>query len=274
MADKKKVFISWSGDYTKAVAIILKEWLEELFDQVETFVSDRDIEAGARSLSVIEGQLKDTSFGMILVTPENMGSQWINFEAGALSKEVADSDARVVPVLFGQLDTPAKLTGPLAQFQAKVFDKQMLDVLSTLGRLLGVKEDVVKRRYDRTWEDVNKRVAAIEVKEKAADSSEESVRPVEDMVEETLTIVRELRRRTVGTRARTGMTLKEFGDRADNFLKRMGVESKTATDHEGRLVFELHGPTQEEETQFKAFIVEQADKYQLEGLFRIDVTPF
>lgn len=199
MSDKTKVFISWSGEYTKRVAIILKRWLDEMFDQVETFVSDRDIEAGQRSLAIIEGQLANASVGLVLTTQSNQQSQWLNFEAGALSKEVSDSQARVVPILLGDLTSPAQLTGPIAQFQAKRWDREsMLDLVVSLGRLVDVTEEVVRRRFERSWEEVAGDVSAVDDR-----STPLPKRSVDEMAEESLTLVRRIAGKVDGAFARS-----------------------------------------------------------------------
>src|SRR3712207_1416071 len=108
-----KVFISWSGPQSKAVAEALRVWLKLVIQSVEPFVSSQDIAKGDRGLRVIANELEETSFGIVCVTRENSLTPWINFEAGALSKTVGEG--RVVPFL---LDMPVSdLTGPLAQFQ-------------------------------------------------------------------------------------------------------------------------------------------------------------
>src|SRR5690606_29258703 len=44
-----KIFIGWSGTRSKAIARELRAWLPLLFDNVEPFMSDVDIDAGSRS---------------------------------------------------------------------------------------------------------------------------------------------------------------------------------------------------------------------------------
>ncbi|MCK9899358.1 toll/interleukin-1 receptor domain-containing protein, partial [Frankia sp. Cpl3] len=109
-----KVFVSWSGDTSKSVAEIFREWLPVLIHDVDVFVSSQDIGGGTRALDVLADELEATSYGLILTTRATQSSPWINFEAGALAKHVAKS--RVVPVLvdLGVSD----LKNPLAQFQA------------------------------------------------------------------------------------------------------------------------------------------------------------
>jgi tetratricopeptide (TPR) repeat protein len=89
-------------------------------------MSDRDLEAGQRWNEEISSKLKDTHFGIICLTRENLGAPWLLFEAGALAKAV--DSARVVPVLLGV--RRSDLTFPLAQFQAAEADESGLRSLA------------------------------------------------------------------------------------------------------------------------------------------------
>src|SRR4051794_8953617 len=100
MAEPPKVFISWSGAYSRAIAAAVRDWIPLLFDTVTPFMSDHDIAAGERGLTVIETELEGTQFGIIVVTEENQHAPWLNFEAGALSKIITqDRKQRVAPLL-------------------------------------------------------------------------------------------------------------------------------------------------------------------------------
>lgn len=147
-----KVFISWSGNLAKSVALALREWLPLLFDRVAPWASDTDIAAGQRGLAQIEAELAGTSFGLVVVTAENQHAPWLNFEAGALSKTVAgDTEHRVVPLLV-DLAGPAELTGPLAQFQAKMARKDgVRDVVRSLAAVARVDPAMAGRRFDAYW---------------------------------------------------------------------------------------------------------------------------
>jgi hypothetical protein len=91
-----KVFISWSGQKSREVAVALRDWLPLVINSVEPFVSSEDINAGTRWQGEIAGALQTTNFGLVCVTRENHGAPWLNFEAGALAKAVDSS--RVVPL--------------------------------------------------------------------------------------------------------------------------------------------------------------------------------
>jgi hypothetical protein len=186
-----KVFLSWSGDLAKQVAIDLRELLPVIFDGVTPWVSDRDIEAGGRGLHEISRMLDETAFGIIVTTRDNQDSQWLNFEAGALSKRFdTDNQTHVIPLLV-DMESIAELTGPLTQFQAKLLNQQGVeDVLIAIGVSLGVSDDVVKRRLRNEWEEFEARIA--NRRENTSRPSQKPKRGVDSMVEETLELVRSL----------------------------------------------------------------------------------
>jgi hypothetical protein len=86
-----KVFLSWSGEKSRAVATALRAWLPYVNAEVEPWMSESDIEPGARWSAEIAKELESTSFGIACVTSGNQGSPWLNFEAGALAKQLSTS---------------------------------------------------------------------------------------------------------------------------------------------------------------------------------------
>jgi len=130
------VFLSWSGERSKVVAIALRQWLPLVLHFVKPWLSDRDIASGDRWAIEIGEQLQDTQFGIVCLTPDNLHAEWILFEAGALSKSL--SEGAVVPYLF-DLDF-SSLRGPLAQFQGRKSDRE-----STFALL----QDINQRASDR-----------------------------------------------------------------------------------------------------------------------------
>jgi TIR domain len=93
----------------------LGDWLPDVINSIDPFVSTADIAAGTRWANEIAGELEASNFGIVCVTRENQRQPWINFEAGALAKHVGSS--RVVPLAIDL--TPSDVTPPLGQFQAK-----------------------------------------------------------------------------------------------------------------------------------------------------------
>lgn len=108
-----KIFISWSKPRSMALATALADWLPRVVQSVQCFQSDEGIRAGQRWLTEINAELEASNFGILCVTPENIGEPWLNFEAGAIAKQVS-AGIRVVPVTLGF--SPSLLEAPLGQF--------------------------------------------------------------------------------------------------------------------------------------------------------------
>jgi len=108
-----QVFISWSGDPSKAVAGALKSWLRYVFPRLEVWMSEQDIRAGTKWGVELGWALTECKLGIICLTPESLNSNWLAFEAGALFAAIDGS--RVIPFRY-QLST-SDIRPPLSQFQ-------------------------------------------------------------------------------------------------------------------------------------------------------------
>lgn len=185
-----KVFISWSGKRSKAMANALKEWIPLIVQHAEPFVSDKDISAGDRWAQAIAGELESSNFGILCITPENISSEWIMFEAGALSK--AMQDAKVIPLLFG-LEL-SDLSGPLQQFQALKVDEQgMLDALKAINAASDNKTEdaTIEQLVPVLWSQLQAKLDAIP--ERA--DTEKHMRPQTEIMEDLVSQVRGLNTR-------------------------------------------------------------------------------
>ncbi len=126
-----KVFLSWSGDASHKVALILREWLPSVIQSIEPYVSSEDIDKGARWSTDIASELADSSYGILCVTKDNLHAPWLTFEAGALSKTMDKSF--VSPFLFDI--KRSEVNGPILQFQSTVFSKDDIKkLLSSLNK--------------------------------------------------------------------------------------------------------------------------------------------
>lgn len=114
-----KVFVSWSGEYSQAVASLLKKYVPLLLHDVELFVSCHDIESGTKWSHRLSSELDATNYGIICLSPTNLTAPWILFEAGALSKF---EDSSLCSLLIGDL-SPEDVSSPLSQFRNRRFQK-------------------------------------------------------------------------------------------------------------------------------------------------------
>lgn len=129
-----KVFVSWSGERSQAVANFSRDWIACVIQAVKPWVSTRDIDRGALWFGEISGQLQEAAVGVICLTQQNKNQPWILFEAGALAKGL--SSARVCTLLVDL--SPADIRDPLAQFNHTSPTKEGMHALvSTLNGALG-----------------------------------------------------------------------------------------------------------------------------------------
>lgn len=185
-----KVFISWSGERSKALANALREWLPMVLQYVEPWVSDKDISAGDRWAQAIAGELESSNFGIICITPENLNSEWILFESGALSKSMLDG--KVIPLLLG-LEL-SDLSGPLSQFQAqKVEETGIMEVVRSINKVADKKasEQIVSQLVPTLWPKLKETLDNIP----SAKPSGKHMRPQHEILEELVTGVRGLNSR-------------------------------------------------------------------------------
>jgi hypothetical protein len=155
-----KVFISWSGQRSKQIANALREWLPMALQYIEPWVSDKDVSAGERWAQVIAGELEAANFGIICVTPENIHSEWILFEAGALSKSM--QEGKVIPLLFG-LEL-SDLSGPLSQFQAqKLEETGVKEIVKSINKISSTKtsDAIVDQIVPALWPRLSEKVSSI-----------------------------------------------------------------------------------------------------------------
>lgn len=182
-----KVFISWSGERSKALAQGLRDWLPLVLHYVEPWLSEADIEAGERWADAVAKELEASNFGIISVTRENVSSPWILFEAGALAKSLQGS--RVIPLLL-DLDF-RDITGPLAQFQAKKVENSGLsEVIHSINQAAehAVPATREKQLFDALWPEFEKKVGSIPKQASAA----KHTRSQNEILEELVASVRAL----------------------------------------------------------------------------------
>lgn len=187
MANSLDVFISWSGERSRAFALALHEWLKAIVQRANPWMSERDIGPGQRWNEQISARLRDTHFGIICLTPENLNAPWLLFEAGALAKAL--ETASVVPVLLDM--RKADLGFPLAQFQAVEADREgMFQLVLTLNRSLGdqqLPETLLVNIFGRLWGDLEATLRALPPAPPVAGRTERTER---ELLEEVLERIR------------------------------------------------------------------------------------
>ena len=146
-----KLFLSWSGPISHAVADVLHSWLPGVLPAVRPWLASEDIPKGSPWLSSVTDALKTADLGILCVVANNLDARWLNYEAGALAGTGAHP--KVAPVLFGV--SPSAVTGPLAQFQLTVFEREdFLRLLKSINCGLGdraLADATLERLFNASW---------------------------------------------------------------------------------------------------------------------------
>jgi hypothetical protein len=190
-----KVFISWSGQRSAAVADALRYWLPKVIQALEPCMSSDDIEKGTRWRSGLASELEQSSVGIICLTRENLDSTWIHFEAGALSKQ--QQNTYVCTLLFGLEATDVR--EPLAQFQhTRATKDDLRKLVSTINTALGdakLPESELNESFEVWWPRLEERFSRITPEIE----SNLPARTERELLEEILAIVR-MQKAEVGIR--------------------------------------------------------------------------
>ena len=187
-----KVFLSWSGVQSHALANVFRQWLPGVIQAIKPYYSATDVNKGARWVAELTKALEESKAGLIFLTPDNLTAPWIMFEAGALTRSLDKSV--VCPLLFKV--EPSDLSGPLSQFQASKFEKaDIRRVVRTLNSALAeaaLPTEVLEleKVYDMWWPQLEQNVIRL-LKEQAPAPSQ-PVRTDRELLEEVLELSRAL----------------------------------------------------------------------------------
>jgi len=187
-----KVFIGWSGDRSRIVSETLRDWLPNVINAVEPWMSEEDIAKGAHWPSALGRELDQAKFGIICLTAENLQEPWILFEAGVLCKSF--DQARVSPYLFGIENRDIR--PPLSHFQATKAEKEesrkLLRSINEAVKDSGEKhleESRLNTALDKWWPDLEEKLRRV-----PTSTAKVKKREDREILEEILALVRSLAR--------------------------------------------------------------------------------
>jgi hypothetical protein len=170
------------------------------------------------------------------MTPDNLSSTWVHFEAGALAKVVDTS--RVAPVLFRL--KPSDISGPLSQFQLTTnleHDevKKLVQSINSCAGNTSLDVGRLDRAFDAVWFKLKENIAAIEMQSELPLPRRRDLDHVANTLEEVLAL------------ARQQAQIFASGDTVDGLLR--GIE------HRIDRVFERKGYVRDEEAVWRKLIL-------------------
>jgi hypothetical protein len=182
-----KVFISWSETRSEYVAKALSEWLKDVIQTIDPWIS-KHIDSGVTWARELAEQLEQTSFGVACVTPENQFAPWILFEAGAITKK--SSKSFFCPYLIDMKETDLQL--PLSSFQGNLANRDgTWALVQSINKAQAdhiLDDKTLERGFTRCWPEFEKTLQKLP----AAKTKVPPERAVRALQEETLEIVRRM----------------------------------------------------------------------------------
>jgi TIR domain len=184
-----RIFISWSGELSKELAEAVRKWLPSALQYVKPFFTPNDVDKGTKWASEIFKELSGSVVSIIVLTRENLNSNWIMFEAGAISSTI--DRAKVCPLIFDL--EPTDLQGPLAQFQITKFTKEdFRRLFMTINAAAGehkLADGVAETVFQKWWPDLEKELYAI-ISNHLDKRTSPPLRTERKLIEEILLLVR------------------------------------------------------------------------------------
>ena len=150
---------------------------------LDVWMSEHGVSAGERWGQELSEQLETSHFGIVCLTPENLSSSWLIFEAGALSKAIRNS--RVVPYRFGLKSVDVE--PPMAQFQSVDADEEgtrklVMSIHDSVESKLSLTQ--LEETFQLFWPRLANRLSSISRQVPA------QIRSEREMLEELLELVR------------------------------------------------------------------------------------
>lgn len=189
-----KVFLSWSGSLSHAVAQAFAVWLPTVIQECrDPFVSS-DLDKGEAWFQAITDELADSNIGVAFITNDNHSSPWLHFESGAMLTRLQKQ--RICPVVVDLAKTD--YDGPLKNLQlTDLADKNdFYKLVSTINAACDIPlaPSVLRDSFDLRWLTLEAEVAAARnVSEAETPETPKRQRTPDEKIDEILGLVREIR---------------------------------------------------------------------------------
>lgn len=175
-----KIFLSWSGHRSKAMAAAMRDWLPHVIQVADPFFSPQDIGSGEFWDAKLRAEINASKFGIICVTQENVEAPWLNYEAGALAEGL---EGHTAPWLLGMTPEALKST-PMSRLQARLADREGTKaIVESIALRLesAIPPSIISAAADTHWEKLEQRLRDIAPPTKAAPAVSQ-----EDLLQEIL----------------------------------------------------------------------------------------
>jgi hypothetical protein len=162
-----------------------------MFQTLDPFVSSTDISPGTEWFGTIAATLQASALAIICVTPENVGSPWLHWEAGAIGMTITAQGGQTRPVVpyvlgLGLADIPA----PFSMYQGVTATEDgTRRLVSILNEVAPVPNPNLQRNFEMNWPSLDARInSALEALDAA--ETKKALRSDREILEEILELAR------------------------------------------------------------------------------------
>jgi hypothetical protein len=188
-----KIFISWSGDQSKAIATNLYEFLKENIQATDPWISSDDIAKGQNWMNDLMLGLQTSQMGIFCLTNSNLEAKWILFEAGVVASL---PNRNVCTILYNV--KPENVSPPLSHFNSTTFEKEdFRKLLLQINKISKEYSDnkltdaILNKIIDKNWEHFKEKVSN---ELDAIGNMESKIRTDTDKIDELINISRSLQK--------------------------------------------------------------------------------
>ena len=197
-----KVFLSWSGKRSYAVATEFRAWLPKIIQDCRDIYISSQTTKGDAWFSTITAALESADIGVLILTPDNQDAPWLNFEGGALLTNF--DKRRLIPVLVGFKKTD--YVGPMKNLQLTEFDdkEDMRSLLQAINDMTTkpLDKDFLDEEHDLKWQafadSAQRKLEAVVETDSTTTASTGTVRTADDKIDELLELFRDQQRMMTG----------------------------------------------------------------------------
>lgn len=204
-----KVFISWSGERSHRIALLMREWIQVVIQAADAWISGEDVTPGALWLSQFDN-ISGSTNSIVCLTNENKESPVLLYETGVATAMLGTLSSYLLLIDLKPID----VKGPLAQLNHVEPTKEgMLRLLSNINNNTAeyskLKEDILNKTFEVFWPNFELSFNSI-LAETEIHSAPKVVRNDSDILSEILELSRRLDKRVGALEAKSSSDLEEI----------------------------------------------------------------
>ena len=169
-----RIFIGWSGEIGRNVALILGRWLKALFPDIEISTPLDDIMPSWVFVLQDADELKTADYGLICVTKDSVQSSNLYFRAGALSANVDYFTSFLFDVVLSELDASLRAFQSVTDSKDDLwnFVLELASILNKNRTENSINPDNLKKMFDLIYPALREELDELHTSQKNTDRRE------------------------------------------------------------------------------------------------------